>query len=117
MIFASCLFASQTTGNIRGIVTELQYSKGLWNYRVVSEDTTNLKLSSADFTHTKRVAKKGDFVYTIIKNGKLKELFLINRSNLKQKKPKKRAKTVNKHNKRTKNHQILETPTTESVKF
>lgn len=109
-------------GIIKGHITKLVYKKGLWNYEVRSNDTSNQKLSIAKFTDPKKVAKKGDLVYTIIKNGKLKELFLIEKGNYKHKKTAKKSRKVKKTKKvkkkiykKTRKHHIIGLPTTESI--
>jgi len=106
-------------GSIKGNVTKLTFSEGIWNYEVKSSDTSNQKLSIAKFTHTKKVAKKGDYVYVIIKNGKLKESYLIKKANYKSKVVKKVYKKKKQYKpktyKRTKKHQIIGTPTVESI--
>ncbi len=103
-------------GSIKGNVTELNHTQGLWNYEVKSNDTRNQKLSYANFTHTKKVAKKGDFVYAIIKNGKLKEIYLIKKANYQRKVNKKNKKRPKiKVYKRAEKHQVLSIPTVESI--
>jgi len=102
-------------GIVKGNVVVHTYDKDLWNYEVEGKDTNNQKLSYAKFTHTKSVAKKGDYVYAVIKNGKLKELFLIERANYKQKHTKKIKRDKTKTYKRTKRRQVLSVPTTQSI--
>ena len=108
-----------TNGNIKGNVTKLTFSEGIWSYEVKSSDTSNQKLSIAKFTHTKRVARKGDYVYVIIKNDKLKESYLIKKANYKSEVVKKVYKKKKQHKpktyKRTKKHQIVGVPTVESI--
>ena len=103
---------TSNSGAIKGEVTKLYYANGLWNYEVKGKDTSNQKLPYAKFTHKKKIAKQGSYVYAIIKNGKLDELFLLEKANFKQKKPKKRQQ---KNKKRTKRRQILSVPTTQSI--
>jgi PBP1b-binding outer membrane lipoprotein LpoB len=104
-----------TSGIIKGKVTKLFYANGLWHYEVVSQDTSNNKLPFIKFTHSKSLAKKGDYVYAIVKNSKLSELFLLQKANIQQKKPIKTKKTkVKTHNKKNRK-QILSVPTTESI--
>ncbi len=111
--------AMPTTGSIKGNVTELVFSEGLWHYEIKSRDTSNQKLSMAKFTHTKKVAKQGDFVYAIIKNGRLKEIYLIKKANYRAKPVKKTHKKIKQHkpkaHKRTKKQQVLDVPTVESI--
>ena len=109
-------------GIVKGHIAELVYKKGLWSYVVHSTDTANKKLSIAKFTDRKKVAKKGDLVYAIIKNGKLKELFLLEKGNYKHKKTAKRIKKVKKTKKvkkkmykQTRKHHLIGVPTTESI--
>lgn len=106
-------------GAIRGNVTKLTFSEGVWNYEVKSNDTTNQKLSIAKFTSSNQVAKKGDLVYAVIKNDRLKEIFLIKKANFKRKAAKKITKKTKKYNpkghKRTKKYQVLGVPTVESI--
>ena len=108
-----------TSGSIKGHVTELTFSEGFWNYEIKSKDTSNQKLSVAKFIHLKKVAKKGDFVYAIIKNGKLKEIYLIKKANYKSKTIKKTYKKKRQYKpktfKRTKKHQSIGVPTVESI--
>ena len=54
-----------TSGTIKGKVTELTHTQGLWNYEVKSKDTRNQKLSYANFTHTKKVAKR-EILYMLL---------------------------------------------------
>ncbi|WP_024955306.1 hypothetical protein [Sulfurospirillum arcachonense] len=111
----------KVTGVIKGRITQLAYngSKNIWEYEAKSNDSSNHKLLNAHFTYNKKMAKRGDFVYAIIKNGKLEELFLIKKGNYKQKKPRyvKKRKKVNSEiiHKRTKKRQILGVPTSESI--
>ena len=108
-----------TSGSIKGSITELTFSEGFWNYEVKSTDTTNQKLSMAKFSHVKKVAKKGDFVYVIIENGKLKEIYLIKKANYKTRTVKKNHKKKKQHKpntfKRTKKYQVIGVPTVESI--
>ena len=108
-----------TSGIIKGSISKLMHSDGLWNYEVKSKDTSNQKLSHAKFTHPKKLASKGDFVYAIINDGKLKEIYLIKKANYKSKATKKRYKTKTvqktKADKRTKKHQRLSVPIVESI--
>ncbi|HIP30961.1 MAG TPA: hypothetical protein EYG93_09180 [Sulfurospirillum arcachonense] len=108
-----------TNGSIKGNVTKLTFSDGIWNYEVKSRDTSNQKLSIAKFTHRKKVAKKGDFVYVIIENGKLKESYLIKKANYKSKRVKKTHKKKKQYKpktfKRTKKYQVIGVPTVESI--
>ncbi len=107
------------TGSIKGTITKLTFSEGFRNYEVKSRDTSNQKLSIAKFTHTKKVAKKGDFVYVIIENGKLKESYLIKKANYKSKTVKKTHKKKKQYKpktfKRTKKYQAIGVPTVESI--
>ena len=107
------------SGSIKGNVTELTFSEDFWNYEVKSKDTSNQKLSMAKFTHVKKVAKKGDFVYVIMENGKLKEIYLIKKANYKSKTIKKTHKKKKQYKpktyKRTKKHQSIGVPTEESI--
>lgn len=108
-----------TSGIIKGSISKLMHSEGLWSYEVKSKDTSNQKLSHAKFTHPKKLASKGDLVYAIINDGKLKEIYLIKKANYKSKVTKKRYKTKTvkntKTDKRTKKHQRLSVPTVESI--
>ena len=108
-----------TNGTIKGNVTKLTFSEGFWHYEVKSNDITNQKLSVAKFISSEKVAKKGDFVYAIIKNDRLKEIFLIKKANYKRevikKTTKKKKKYQPKKHKRTKKYQVLGVPTVESI--
>jgi len=108
------------SGSIKGNITELSFSNEIWSYVVKGSDTTNQKLSIAKFFHNERLAKKGDFIYAIIKNGKLKELFLLKKANFKKskkiKKNQKKSKKIKKRTyKKSKKHQIIGVPTEESI--
>ena len=109
------------SGSIKGNITKLIYTNGLWQYEVKGLDTSNNKLPYAKFTHKKKLAQSGDFVYAIVKDSKLQELFLIKRANFKKKEIKKikkhkkvQKKRVKKSN-RTRKKQIIGVPTTESI--
>jgi len=108
-----------TSGSIKGSISKLIHSDGSWNYEVKSTDTSNRKLSHAKFTHPKKLASKGDFVYAIINDGKLKEIYLIKKANYKSKAINKRYKTKTvqktKADKRTKKHQRISIPTVEAI--
>lgn len=110
---------STISGTIKGNITKLKYTKKAWHYRVESTDTSNNKLSLADFSHTKKVASDGDLVYAIIKDGKLKEIFLIKKANYKKKKIKQKhtkpKKSEVKTYKRTKKRQVLGVPSSEKI--
>ncbi len=107
------------SGSIKGEVVNVVKVNTLWKYEVKSEDTSNYKLSYAKFTSPNRVAKKGDFVYAVIKNDILKELYLIKKANFKTKninKIYKKKKSVKvKAVKRVKKHQMIGIPTVESI--
>lgn len=107
------------SGSIKGNITKLIFKEGLWHYEIKSKNTSNKKLAIAKFTSTKKLAKKEDFVYAIIENGKLKEMFLIKKANYKRKIVKKTQKKKKKYKpktyKRTKKYQVLGVPTVESI--
>ncbi|MBL0687656.1 MAG: hypothetical protein JJV95_02880 [Sulfurospirillum sp.] len=98
-------------GTIKGIVVISDDDNGTWKYGVEGNDTSNQKLSYAKFTHESYLAKKGDYVYAIIEDSKLKEIFLINEANYKQKDGQKIVKKLSK----TKKHQVLDVPTTQTI--
>ena len=110
------------SGTIKGYISNLKHINNIWHYRVEGIDFSNHKLPLAEFTHTDRLAKKGDLVYVIIKDGKLKELFLIKKGNYKKKKIEKRYKKNKRYkkievktHKRTKKRQLLGIPTSEEI--
>ena len=107
------------SGFIKGHITSLKHNKGIWIYKIKSIDVSNKKLPMVKFSDTKKLAKKGDLVYAIIKNGKLKELFLIGKGDLKVKKLEKMYKKIEKNKsktyKRTKKRQILGVPSSEKI--
>jgi len=108
-----------SSGSIKGSVITLKKSGHLWYYVVEGKDTSHNKLSYAKFTNTKKVANKGDFVYAIIDNGRLKEIYLIKKANYKRKITKKAFKKkkqyISKKHIRTKKQQVLGVPTVESI--
>ncbi len=107
------------SGSIKGKVVKVVKVNSVWKYEVKSKDTSNHKLSYAKFTSPNRVANKGDFIYAVIKNNILKEIYLIKKANFKTKninkiyKKKKRVKI--KAVKRVKKHQMIGVPTVESI--
>ncbi len=107
------------SGSIKGSVVALKKSGLLWYYEVKSKDIKNNKLSYAKFTNTKKVANKGDFVYAIINNSRLKEIYLIKKANygrkIAQKTLKKKKQYISKKHTRTKKQQVLSVPTVESI--
>jgi len=112
------------SGNIKGSITNLAKNKNLWVYEVKSNDTSNHKLAYAKFTHIKKLANLGDFVYATIKNNKLKEIFLIKKANYKKKTKKfhKKTKKIYKNRpkktyKQTKKHTAIGVPTVEFIKL
>lgn len=100
------------SGSIKGKVEEVFYDGKNWIIFIKSKDTTNGKLSQVKFSSAKRIAKKGDEIYAIIKKGKLIEYFLTKKANFKQEKIQKH-KTV--AYKRTKKRQLLGVPSSESI--
>ncbi len=94
------ILKEEVSGIIKGKISKLYFdgSKALWGYEVKSSDTSNGKLAYAKFTHKKDVAKIGDVVYVFIKDGKLKEFYLLEKSNY----VKKASKKVSKKKKRKK---------------
>ena len=106
---------TQISGSIKGSVITLKKSGNLWYYEIKSENTSNNKLSSVKFKNTKKVANKGDFVYAIIDNGRLKDIYLIKKANYKRKIVKNKKQHISKKYKRTKKQQVLGVPTVESI--
>ena len=106
-------------GSIKGKIVKLTKVGETWHYEVKSNDTSNNKLSFAKFSSTKKVAKKGDFVYVIIEADKLKEIYSIKKANYKNKIVKKtqikKKQYKPKAYKRTKKHQSIGVPTVESI--
>jgi hypothetical protein len=107
------------SGMVKGKVVKVVKINTLWKYEVKGEDISNHKLSYAKFTSSNIVAKKGDFVYAVIKDGILQEIYLIKKANFKTKetiKIYKKKKIVKvKSVKRVKKHQIIGVPTVESI--
>ncbi len=111
----------RNTGSIRGRIISLNKKNNSWIYEIKSNNTSNNKLSYIKFSHTKKLAKEGDLVYAIIEKSKLKEIFLIEKANIKRlvksKKQHKKVKKkiVKKTYKKTKKHQSIGVPAVEVI--
>ncbi len=70
-------------GSIKGIVTGLRYDnlKRSWLYEIKGLDTSNGKLPYAKFYSAKKRANIGDYVYAILRNSSLVELYFIKKAN------------------------------------
>jgi len=101
-------------GVIKGNVVNIKYIDNAWIYYVKGTDLNNKKLSYAEFSHTKKVVNKGDLVYVVIKDGKLKEWFMVKRKSLNKNKVKIKNNVLKKY-KRTKKRQLLSVPISESI--
>ena len=77
-------------GSIKGIISNLKFdkTKKLWIYEIRGVDISNAKLPYAKFYNSKKLANEGDFVYVILVNSKLKDLFFIKKGNKLSKKTK-----------------------------
>ena len=106
-------------GTIKGNITNLVYRGGIWHYTVKGIDTSNNKLAYAEFKSRQKYANQRDLVYAIIKDGIVKEMFLVKKANYKKKIVKKNSlkKEVKKRelHKRTKKRQVLQVPTSERI--
>ncbi len=122
IIFSGCAFLNTKTqppqkkivvkkvkkmSAIKGYITELSYDGGKYCYKIVATDTSNLKLSNADFCSTKFYHNKGDLVYATFYGNDIKEMLLI-RSKIEEKKIKRAFK--NRKN-------IISVPREEKISF
>lgn len=75
--------SSNYNGSIKGVITNLSYNKikKLWLYEIEGRDTSNGKLPYAKFYHYKKLANLGDFVYVILRDSSLVELYFIKKAN------------------------------------
>ncbi len=111
------------SGSIKGIIEKLKYqkSKNMWFYAVRGMDTSNAKLPYAEFYSSKKLANIGDFVYAILNNSNLKDLFFIKKANKIAKKPKllKKTEKQKKIHRRDKSRKSpgIGVPTVENVTF
>jgi len=78
------------SGSIKGIISNLKFdkTKKIWLYEMKGVDISNSKLPYAKFYSSKKLANIGDFVYAILDDSKLKDLFFIKKANKIFKKPK-----------------------------
>ncbi|MDD3463027.1 MAG: hypothetical protein PHW07_05220 [Sulfurospirillaceae bacterium] len=116
---------------VKGIVTSLAYDgkKGVWEYAVKGEDTTNNKVPFGKFVSSKILAQEGDLVYAIFSKGILVELIMIQegnkgknkKTNQYSKSPKHKVSmsTSNTSHKRDKSRQTpwIGVPETESIRL
>jgi len=109
------------TGSIKGIISKLQYveNKKTWLYEIVGKDMSNAKLPYAEFYYFKKLANEGDFVYVILKDSDLKDLFFIKKANKISKKRRfiKRTKKTRKIHKLGRRNIILGVPEVENITF
>jgi PBP1b-binding outer membrane lipoprotein LpoB len=110
----------EISGIIKGKISNLYYDskKALYRYEVKSTDASNGKLAFAKFTHVANIAKIGDMVYVFIEKGKLKEFYLLQKSNYIKKpkmktKRKKKKLTIYKRGKHNKSK--INAPTSEII--
>ena len=112
------------SGSIKGIIKSIVYDKSrkTWKYEIEGKDTSHGKLPYAQFYNDKKLAMKGDFVYVILDNSNLKNLFFIKKTNRISKRTKTYRK-VTKKVKKKKNIYIgrkklkLGVPTVENITF
>jgi hypothetical protein len=121
---------SNYTGSIKGIIKTIKYDKNRakWLYEVVGKDTSNAKLPYAKFYDSKKLANVGDYVYIVLNNSILRNLFFIkkankitkrvkkSRKNQKTKKPKK-TKSYQKRDSKMRKIPKISVPTVENVVF
>ncbi len=111
------------TGSIKGIIKSLTYNKNKkqWLYEIVAKDTSNGKLPYAKFYNNKKLASLGDFVYVILDNSILKDIFFIKKANRvvkKTKKPTKQKKHIRLHEQdKIRKNPGISVPTVENVTF
>ena len=101
-----------SSGMIKGIVIKAKRSRGLWHYEIRGDDTSNNKLQNAKFTSKRAVMSRGDFVYVVIENSTLKEVYLFKKANFKNMVYGKIVKM-----KRVRKYQLLELPAEEFISF
>ncbi len=109
------------TGSIKGIISKLYYSKNkkAWMYEIIGKDMSNAKLPYAEFYYSKKLASEGDFVYVILKDSNLKDLFFIKKANRISKKRKfaKRARKIRKTDKLGRRSIVIGVPSVENITF
>ncbi|MFK5880678.1 MAG: hypothetical protein QM482_00550 [Sulfurospirillum sp.] len=116
-------FKTFYTGSIKGVIKSLTYDKKKksWLYEIVGKDTSHGKLPYAKFYNDKKLANRGDFVYVILNNSVLKDIFFIKKANknykkLQKTKISKKYLKLHKQNKSRKSPDIS-LPTVENVTF
>ncbi|MBR8464554.1 hypothetical protein KDD93_08255 [Campylobacter sp. faydin G-24] len=63
--------------HIKGVITQLTYQDARYCYTIVSNDTSNAKLSSAKFCSDRYYHDKGDLVYATFIGDRLESMLLI----------------------------------------
>jgi hypothetical protein len=71
-------------GIVKGIVKRVYFSNGEWSYEIKGVDTSNGKLPYAKANSQKKMANIGDYIYAIIRNSQIQELYFIKKANLKR---------------------------------
>lgn len=117
---------SQLVGKnyIKGIVMSvtMEGKQGLWNYVIEGIDTSNGKLSYANFNHKAVVANEGDMVYATFDGMKMTEMLIVKAGYYKNGKRNttvatKKAVPEKGAAKRSKAQQVLSVPQEEFIKL
>lgn len=85
LVFCVSLSANDSdTQFMKGYVVKETQKDGRWHYEIKSEESENLKLTSATFSSTKKLFDKDDLVYLKLKSMRLVEYYVITKGNIKR---------------------------------